>query len=293
MTRPARLQALLLGAALTLGCSPGSTPEAADWPEAFGYLPEEVHEISVGRYGYPYVRGVIDGDTVELAFDTGNMAGLSLSTATFDALGIEATGSVTRRNSAGERIGSFRSGVARRVEALGFELRDVEVKELDGPVLAGLWAPQMLDGGRFTLDYGAGRMAISRRPGPSAAAGYRAWPLVRSGRYPALVLVMGTIEGRELLIEVDTGKSRTVVNPTLAQELGLERVEGGFRILDLRIGDLSFEVPSAKAVDQSGIDRSLDPQILAGIGSDVLAGFVWTVDYDAGVMWLPEPGEHR
>jgi hypothetical protein len=46
-------------------------------------------------------------------------------------------------------------------------------------------------------------------------------------------------------MELDTGKSRTVINPELE-----------------------------------------DP-ILVGVGSDVLSQFVWTVDYDAGTLWIP------
>ena len=61
----------------------------------------------------------------------------------------------------------------------------------------------------------------------------------------------------------------------------------GVAIDRLRIGDLSFEVPSAKEVDQTAIDPSLPEPILAGIGSDILSRFVWTVDYEAGVLWIP------
>ena len=46
-------------------------------------------------------------------------------------------------------------------------------------------------------------------------------------------------------------------------------------------------VPSAKEVDQTAIDPSLPEPIVAGLGSDVLSRFVWTVDYEAGVLWIP------
>ncbi|NIR50999.1 hypothetical protein GWO43_20530 [candidate division KSB1 bacterium] len=105
-----------------------------------------------------------------------------------------------------------------------------------------------------------------------------------------LILVRGTIEDREVLLELDTGKSRTVINPTLASALALERRPQGVTINSLRIGDLSFEVLSAKEVDQTAIDPDLPQPILAGVGSDILSRFVWTVDYDAGVLWIPVSG---
>ena len=90
-----------------------------------------------------------------------------------------------------------------------------------------------------------------------------------------------------VLIELDTGKSRTVINPQLASELGLKRGTRGVEIRALRLGDLSFRVPSAKEVDQTGIDPSLPESILVGVGSDILSRFVWTVDYETGAVWLP------
>lgn len=41
-------------------------------------------------------------------------------------------------------------------------------------------------------------------------------------------------------------------------------------------------------VDQTGIDPDLPEQILAGVGSDILSRFVWTVDYASGSIWIPE-----
>jgi len=46
-------------------------------------------------------------------------------------------------------------------------------------------------------------------------------------------------------------------------------------------------VPNAKEVDQTAIDPALPEPILAGVGSDILSRFVWTVDYETGVLWIP------
>jgi hypothetical protein len=130
-------------------------------------------------------------------------------------------------------------------------------------------------------------MALSRAALPDSVPGFRSIPMVRSSRHPLLILVYGAIDGRSVLIELDTGKSRTVINPALASELRLRRNPRGVTIENLRIGDLYFEVPCAKEVDQKGIDPTLEEPILVGMGSDLLSLFVWTVDYEKGVLWIP------
>ena len=69
----------------------------------------------------------------------------------------------------------------------------------------------------------------------------------------------------EALLELDTGKNRTVINPTLAAALSLRRGSRGVTIDSLRIGAPSFEVPSAKEVDQTAIDPSLPETNVAGL----------------------------
>ena len=222
-----------------------------------------------------------------LAFDTGNMVGISLNTALFDQLGLSAVRTWNRVDGAGELAATLRVGEFRRVEVLGRDIGQKQIYERDLQSLPGLFGPADLEAGHFTLDYGTRRFAAGSTPLPRVIPGYRAVPLVRSDLLPALILVRGTIEGRSVVMELDTGKSRTVVNPELAFELGLRQVSHGVRIDSLQIGNLSFSVRSAKEVDQTAIDPGLQDAILAGVGSDILSQFVWTVDYDAGVLWLP------
>lgn len=281
---------LLTGAAsalLILATSCVSPPSGSDWVQAFGYAPTDIHSIELGDFGYPYVPVHVASTRLMLPFDTGNMVGVSVSSELFDQMGLVADGSWNRRNSAGELVGRLRVAEAVDVSFLGRDVGPTRVYELEHPSLAGLAGPTLLGRGHFTLDYGSRRMGVGLASLPDSVPGFRRIPLVRSERHPMLVLVRGTIEGRAVLIECDTGKSRTVVNPALASELALERGPRGVAIESLRIGDLSFAVPSAKEVDQTGIDPGLAEPILGGIGSDILSRFVWTVDYDGGALWIP------
>jgi len=257
------------------------------WVEPFGYTDEEMVSIEVAEFGYPWMVVIIGDRALKLPFDTGNMVGLSLSTEEFDKLGLEAIDHYVRRSSDGQVSARLRVGEASSVIFPDPEPRAARIFELDHPSLPGLVGPDIFGKGHFTLDYRSGKLAASHRALPEKIPGFRTVPLVRSHRHPALILVHGSIEGRDVVIELDTGKSRTVINPTLAAELSLEKNSRGVAIENLRIGDLCFSIPSAKEVDQSGIDPDLHDPILAGIGSDLLSRFTWTVDYDKGVLWIP------
>jgi len=257
------------------------------WRESFEYSQGDIHTIEVGEFGFPYISVTIGEGSTMLPFDTGNMVGISVSSALFERLELATVDTYDRLDSKGEVIASLRVGQPQNVALLGLDIGSQRIYEFDHPSLSGLVGPGFLKDVRFTLDYESRRMAISNTPLPESIPGYRRIPLVRSGRHPALILVKGSVNGREILIEVDTGKSRSVIHPGLATEMKLERSADEIRIDELRIGDLSFDVPNAKPVDQTAIDPELPEPILAGIGSDLLSQFVWTVDYAAGVLWIP------
>jgi hypothetical protein len=102
----------------------------------------------------------------------------------------------------------------------GVELDSVSIFEFSHERLPGLVGPDMIPGTRFTLDYGSGRLGADG--GTSApAGGFESIPLVRSPEHPRLILIRGRVQGREVLIEVDTGKSRTTIDRELVEALGL------------------------------------------------------------------------
>ncbi|MGD8414325.1 MAG: hypothetical protein PVF33_08840 [Candidatus Latescibacterota bacterium] len=266
-----------------------STPESLPrWIRSFGYDIEAVHSITVGDFGYPYVPVQIDSSTCLLALDTGNTVGVTVNAAVFDRLNLKNTGTWVRLSGSGEVVATPRLGEAGAVSALGYERGPEMIYESGDNDPSGLIGPEFVTGGRFTLDYESRLIAVSPDPVPGPVGGFHAVPMVRSAVHPTLILVYGKVEGRRVLIELDTGKSRTVVNPDLAASLGLEENARGVRIHDIGIGNLSFEVPRAKPVDQTDIETGSPGPILAGVGSDVLSRIVWTVDYKSGVLWLPD-----
>ncbi len=275
---------IVLISALTACKTP--SPQS-NWIQGFRYNNEDIHSIELGEFGYPYVPVSIAGNRLLLPFDTGNMVGISVSSEIFDRLGLPTDDTYILRDSSGKIVSTLRMANSANVTILNRSLEGVRVYETNHPGLPGLVGPMSIDGGHFTFDYSSEKMALSMAALPDNVPGFRSIPMIRSSRHPRLILVYGAIDGRSVLIELDTGKSRTVINPALASELGLRRNPRGVRIETLRIGDLSFEVPSAKEVDPTGIDPTLEEPILVGMGSDLLSRFVWTVDYETGVLWVP------
>ena len=290
--KPTRTTRTLLAAA-TIGCGILSArvapAQAPWWLDTLGYSRQQLSPIRVGSDGFPYVQVQIDSVGLWLLFDTGNMVGLTVDTRHYEQLRLLQAGSVRLRDSSGELVGEFRTGLADRVEALGQTATDVAVHEFRHSRLAGLFGPLDLPGSRFTLDYQAKVIAVASSPLPATTAGLDARRLIRSQRHPRLILVEGEVRGRTILIELDTGKSRTVVDPAWAAAIGLA-VDGRDTVVigNIQVGEALFHVTNAKPVSLGAIDPDLPAALVLSIGSDMLARLIVTVDYATGSVLLWE-----
>jgi hypothetical protein len=284
--RPAlAISALVLGLPAIAGRP--ACGQVPSWVESLGYSPTELSRVRV-RGGLPYVQLKLDGQEFWVLFDTGNMVGLTLATSYFDSLSLDLVGTVRRRDSSGKLVGEFRIGTAKRAELLGHKLRDTRVHEFDDPRLVGLLGPNDIPGTRYTLDYRTGVLAVSSTPLPTGPHVGVKTPLVRSRVHPRLVMVEGSVGGRSILIEIDTGKSRAVVDPEWAAEVGID-VHGDTVVVgSVRIGDNSFDVKNAKPVRLGAIDSELPLQLAFSLGSDMLSRYLITIDYASGVILIGE-----
>ena len=289
---PARRAYAITGIATLLFTSQPSTPASAQspwWLDSLGYTPSQAFAIQVGPDRYPYIPVRINGTELQLLFDTGNMVGLTVATAEFDRLRLPVTGTVRRRSSSGDVVGQFRIGRAERVEALSHVVTGVAIHEFQHPRFAGLYGPTHVPGDRFTLDYQRQVIAVGESvPGLPLEQG--ALPLVRSSHHPRLILVEGAVQGKAVLIELDTGKSRTVVDPAWAKSIGL--VVGSadtVRVGEVSVGDFVFDVRDAKPVSLGAIDPTLPSPLALSLGSDMLSRVVLTVDYARGRALLLKP----
>jgi hypothetical protein len=265
--------------------------ELQGWREIFSYSPQEVFPIEVGTYGYPFIQARIRDLDLALAIDTGNMQGILISPKIAGKLKLETSGGIRRLDSAGNPVGTFKQFQIDQIQMLGKSWRNQSAMENNNTRLNGLIGPKYL-GSRFSLDYRLRVLAVSDSAIDPENISVQPLEMVRSERNPLLIIVRGQVGKRPVLIELDTGKSRSTLDPSLAAELGLPQTLGGYRLEDLRLGGLSFAVANAKAVDFSGISGDLEEPILVGAGSDILSKVVLTVDYRLRRVWLirqPDP----
>jgi hypothetical protein len=263
------------------------TTDTPRWVRHFDYAPGSLHRIEIGDFGYPFVPVGFGRDTLWLPFDTGNMVGLTLESSKFAGLDLPCTDRRNLRDSAGRLTSS--SCVAHGVEATVFGVKrdTLSIFEFQHESLPGLVGPAQLPGTRFTIDYAAGVLAADSGADVDTVTGFVAIPLVRSPRLPRLILVPGRVRGHDVLIEVDTGKSRTTIDRRLVGRLGLEAGPDGVSIGTVQLGPLTWTVDAARVVDTSGTSDGLPMPISIGLGSDLLAEFVFTVDYSNNRFWIP------
>ena len=266
-----------------------ATPGGPDWRETFHYKVESLQPIEIRQMGFPFITVELGGDTVWLPFDTGNMVGLTLESAVFHRLALACSSKWDRLDSGGNPISTGCIAHGQNVTVFGAMHDSISIYEFSHERLPGLVGPGMLPGSRFTMDYEMGVMAVDGGTGPEVVPGFVSLPLVRSPRHPRLILVQGKVRGHDVLIEIDTGKSRTTIDRELVGVLDLERTPDGVRIGRIELGPREPSVSSARIVDTSGISEGLPMPISLGIGSDILAGFVFTVDYGARRLWIQDP----
>ena len=273
--------------AASMSCGPRAN---TDWAERFGYASAAFHAFQLNEFGYPTLPTVFAGDTLWLPFDTGNMVGFTIERASFRTLGFSCDSSVTRRDSGGQVVSESCVSDPTSVVVFDREWTALPVFEFEHASLPGLVGPDLLPGTRFTLDYRTLRLAVDSLQTPPEVPGFVAMPLVRSPYRPRLILLWGAVRGRQVIVELDTGKSRTTVDRRLVEDLDLEVTEQGAVLGAIDVGPWRFDVASARVVDTSGISRGLPARIMIGVGSDLLQRFVWTVDYAAGRVYVSNPG---
>jgi hypothetical protein len=259
------------------------------WQEPLGYRASELYPITIGKYGYPYVTVSVNGQDLKLVWDTGNMSGLALNSDVAERLKLPVIGDSKSVDSSGRVIGTARLFQVSKLRAFGGVWTDVQALEIRTTDFDGLLGPLFLSGKRFTLDYPNRVIAISDTPLPSRGEANAAiLPMTQSARLKGMILVGGFVNGRRVLIQIDTGKSRTCVDPSLVVLDKLPESGNGYKIGEVKIGPYSFSVPSARQIDFKGISEGLPEPILLGIGSDILSRLVLTVDYSRQIVRVTE-----
>ena len=181
-------------------------------------------------------------------------------------------------------------GWAAALDYTAAEIRKVEPGKISN--LDSLLGQQPLRGTRLTLDYGNGLFAFTDERLPEAMPeAASVLDLVPSQAHDTLIFVHGEVYGRPGLIQIDPGKTRCVINPEFAEELGLNETPRGYMVTDVQLGRFSFSVGFARKQDVGSPDPDLPEPIVMGVGSDVLSQVLTTVDYRSRKLVLMEQSQ--
>jgi hypothetical protein len=256
----------------------GAAGPSPDWLDPLGYRSSEAQAISLNRFGYPMVPVRLQGTALVLPLDTGNMARFSISRQVAGRLRLKTVDSSRTYDSSGQPLRTVAVYSVESLDVLGRHWERVRATEVNVPDVEGLVGPQFLADARLTLDYPRRLLAINRR-GQRPALPDDALPLLESPLFPGMPVIRGRIQGRNVLVQIDTGKSRTCVDHRLVEELGLKLAPRGYRLDGLEIAGLRVDVPSAREDSFVGISQGYPGPIMVGIGADVLASLEFTIDY--------------
>lgn len=254
------------------------------WAKKYSFDPSEVFPLEIGALGFPYIECEIDGSSITMLFDTGNITGVFLGSKAAQRIGLLKTGELVRRDSSGNRVGAFAAYTASKMTVFGKKRSDVGILQRDEERFEGAVGPRFVMEGRFTIDYGNRLIGVASTPLPEKEDDQYDLELVPNDRYPGMIVAKGSVNGRTVLIQFDTGKSRSVLDPKLVEELRLPQDEQGALIREIKLGSLTFSVNSAKMLSLHGLSREYAEPVLLGIGSDILSQVVLSVDYRRNVV---------
>jgi len=259
---------------------------SASWQEVLRYQQNELFPITIGKYGFPLVPVSVNGKNLNFVWDTGNMGNPLINPELATRLSLTVSGEDKYYDTSGALLGTHKRFALGQLNLLGKTWTNEPANEFWQTDLDGTIGPHFVLSGRFTLDYRNRVIAVSDSPLPKEKVSGDVLPMFASSRYPQMIVVEGTVNGRKALIQIDTGKSRTCVDTLLITSLSLPPAKNGYEIREIKIGSYSFPVSSAKEVNFKDIGEGLPQPILLGIGSDIVSQLVLSVDYSQHIVLI-------
>lgn len=252
-----------------------------------GYQQEEVFPLKIDHFGFPNVEIYIEDSSYWIIWDTGNMIGLVISEEIISQHNFTLLDSMELYDSEGKVLGSSNSYSHKEVEVLRRKFNPKRIASTSQN-FNGLVGPKFVQPSLFTLDYANKSIGISIGNDKIDLSKGKKIQMVRSSAFPYLIIVEGILNGQPILIELDTGKSRTVIDPEMISKLNLKSNSRGVEVKELEIAGIKFSFSNGKVKNFHGISESLPSPIRIGLGSDFLKDFIFSVDYQKGVVtFLP------
>ncbi len=266
------------------------------WAEKLEYRQDEVFPIKLRINSIPLVEVKVNDSPLWVIFDTGCSTGFSLTSAVEGKIEHKVTGKSVERNPDGSYRGETTLAMIDSIEVFGQKYASVETSISDWRIFStakfnGLLGLKYFKAKRVTLDYKKKKIGITDRPLVYATirdfSGAAVPLLEASGSQADLVYVLGRVKGRPTVIYLDTGSSASFIDPSM---LEAGEVKDGKRHLiaeniEMSIGDFSFTVKRLRVQEQKRGANFEYPQTVK-LGSDVIRGFLFTVDKISGRLFL-------
>jgi predicted aspartyl protease len=270
-----------------------------EWIERYEYGDARVLDFEFGKGGtwVPVVIAKVAGRATPLILDTGTNGYASLDEQVIEELGLavddwqdflDANG-VPRGRIPIARVPTLELGSLRlegvRVSGLGPE-------SIMGPRrgFEGTLGWHALRGHRVTLDYFNRKAVLARSELPegivSCAERY-VTRFVSPDDLVGLILVEGRLDGEKVYVEIDTGKSSTVLDPRTSDSHKFEHGKRGLEVGGITIGPFEVTTRFGRIGGGfGGFESGLDAPVHVGVGSDFLCQFLLTVDYATSTIVL-------
>lgn len=269
----------------------------ADVIDFLGYRPGEIFPIKIPPTGCPLVEVKIDEQPFWLTFDFGSSGGMLLSTAVENRIRYEFIRDLTTSFPDGSPRGRGKEILLARVEAFGKVFERMKCGLYDWKIYSsvpfeGAISLEYIEKSRFTLDYRGKKLGVTEKPFSDNLLQHgegTVVPLLISPSWNRYGLYfLASVAGREVVIYVDTGSSRSFIDRSLIEGTSVSKVrniEVCLSEIPVSIGGLDMTISNIRVSD---IRRNTEYQqpVRMVIGSDLLRNFVISVDRTPGLNRL-------
>jgi len=296
---PAVVAVSIFLVATSASAAPGEySPRARslEWRQRYGYVASETVPFELGANGLwvPVVTAGSEGQSLRLIVDTGTHAVASLTEEAMGRVKLLRTAMGRFRDAAGRDRGEMPRVLLSALGVGPLQMRNLPVVGAGPESVQG--ARQGIDGtlgwgafaaGRITIDYANRVAAFSRAPLPEEIRGCDERWVTRfesPDGIEGLPIVPANLGGELVSAEIDTGKTATLLGPGASGPPGRGpgRIEVGFAL-----GPFSVRTRFARnGPGFEGLDQGLTRPLALGVGTDVLSGFLVTVDYPSRTVVL-------
>jgi len=260
----------------------------ADWKTDLQYDDDEIKPLYMSLTGCPEVDVQLNGRPFHLLFDYGCAKGFQITTAVEKQADYKVLGEANTYNADGTIRGTVKRIQVDTLEVFGRRYEDQQGTLADWRIFSslpheGLIGLEYFAGCRFTQDYRRGKLGLTRKPFPAVlreSDDYEFIDLLDPPDYHKYgVYALGEVSGIKCVIHIDTGCSKTTVDPAI---LGVALEGESYRGrrpagLPVSLAGFSFAISHYRVAPISHPSPCQYP-VRMGIGSDLLRYFVITID---------------